>query len=418
MLRQTRHKSMTFHRELLIEKSGDYISPGRGWYHIYTFQPERQDEEQLQWLPLEEEETLVLLRLDICAFRSCSIDDGTLAFIKRIFARFAEAGKDIILRILYDIDGKGMAHEPASFELVCDHMRSIGAVAAEHASHILLAQGLAVGSWGEMHDSKFLQPGQLRQLWEIWTQATKGTIPLAVRRPAYARMLVPQGSPKEPIGLYDDAILADETHMGTFGIRSRREASWQESWCAKDEYKYIRTFMNQVPVGGEVLAAQPAVGEKAVLAELQRMQISYLNSIYDPKVLEKWKHQILSDGQTLYGYIGSHMGYRLVVREVKCCRNRLSITLENNGFAPLYEESAVWLTAMDEENNRREIALTIDLRMLKAGMKKVVCVDIPNNFNDSGGYRLYLRALRKRDGSAIHFANEDAGNELYIGRIE
>lgn len=418
MLHQTRHSSMTFHREILIEKSGDYISPGRGWYHIYTFQPEKHDEEQLQWLPLEEKETLVLLRLDISAFRSCPIDKGALAFTKRIFTRFAEAGKDIILRILYDIDGKGMAHEPASFELVCDHIRSIGAIAAEHAGHILLAQGVAVGSWGEMHDSKYLEPGQIRQLWTIWNQATKGTLPLAVRRPAYARMIMPKGSSKERIGFYDDAILADETHMGTFGIRSRREASWQESWCAEDEYKYIRNFMNQVPVGGEVLAAQTAIGEKEVLAELQRMQISYLNSIYNPEVLDCWKKQILPNGESLYRYIGNHMGYRFFVSDVKYRRKSLVITIENNGFAPLYEEVDGQLIAMDGKQYSKRVPIDLNLRDIGPGAKKTFHVDNLSILQGESGYFLYLKAVRRRDGSVIRFANEGAGNQLAIGRIE
>ena len=57
MIRQIRDIKKAFHKASLEELRGDYVSPGRGWYHIYTFQPDRRDEEQLRWLPLEEKES-------------------------------------------------------------------------------------------------------------------------------------------------------------------------------------------------------------------------------------------------------------------------------------------------------------------------------------------------------------------------
>lgn len=53
----------------------------------------------------------------------------------------------------------------------------------------------------------------------MWNQATAGKVPLAVRKPVYARMIGKDAC----IGLYDDAMLADETHMGTFGIRTQKK---------------------------------------------------------------------------------------------------------------------------------------------------------------------------------------------------
>ncbi len=71
-----------------------YYSPGRGWYHIYTFCPGKKDVEQLKWLPLEEQESLVLLRLDIGQFREKEIDRDTLLFTEMILKRFQNAKKE------------------------------------------------------------------------------------------------------------------------------------------------------------------------------------------------------------------------------------------------------------------------------------------------------------------------------------
>lgn len=400
-----------FHKASLEELHGDYVSPGRGWYHIYTFQPDRQDEEQLKWLPMEEDETLVLLRLDIGAFRNRSIDAQTLAFVERILKCFAENRKDIILRILYDTDGRGMAHEPASIDMVCEHMRSLGKAVTKQASAILLGQGLFVGSWGEMHDSKFLDPEAIRKLWETWQEATEGAIPLAVRKPVYARMI------GDTVGFYDDAILTDETHMGTFGGKSRKEAQAAESWCASDEYAFIRERMDRMPIGGEAIGGTEC-GSKEILTQLKALPVTYLNSIYHPDTMAYWKSMTAPDGGSLYSYIGNHMGYRLVVRDVKWKCRQLMITIENNGFARLYEDVAVELAAQDEQDHWQSRAVDADLRMIEPGTKRLICVENVEESFGKCGYRLYLRAIRKRDGREIRFANEGADSPLLIGTIE
>ena len=410
---------MTFHSAPLVPLEGDYVSPGRGWYHIYTFWPDRRDEEQLRWLPFEEKETLVLLRLNIGAFREKAIDGETLNFIGRILTRFAEAEKDIILRILYDIDGKGMAHEPASFGLVCEHMQSLGRVVAEHADAILLAQGLFVGSWGEMHDSKFLDPAQIRELWQTWNEATEGKVPLAVRKPVYARMIGEEAG----IGLYDDAMLTDETHMGTFGIRTRREASHLESWRAEDEYAFIHKQMNRVPLGGEVIGGAE-LDSGAIRKELRRLSVTYLNSIYHPDVLAQWKNLPAPDSGNLYQYVGDHMGYRLVVHEAGMRRGQLVISIANEGFAPVYEAVSVELIAEDALGHQHSQPVDMDVLSIRPDTKKVfylkggASVDNMMKMRAEGGYQLYLKATRSRDGKAIRFANEGASDRLRIGWIE
>lgn len=413
MMRQIFAAKKRFHGAFLAEQSEKYVSPGRGWYHIYTFQPDKRDEEQLKWLPMEEDETLVLLRLDIGAFRNRSIDAQTLAFVERILKCFAENRKDIILRILYDTDGRGMAHEPASIDMVCEHMRSLGKAVTKQASAILLVQGLFVGSWGEMHDSKFLDPEAIRKLWETWQEATEGAIPLAVRKPVYARMIGEEAG----IGLYDDAMLTDETHMGTFGIRTRREASNLESWRAEDEYVFIDKQMNRVPIGGEVIGGE-TMDSEAIIKELRRLRVTYLNSIYHPDVLTRWKELPAPDGENLYQYVGDHMGYRLVVREAKMRRGQLVIAMENEGFAPLYEAAQLWLVAVDSQQHRCSIKLAFDLRTLLPGVKKTFIVDNMEELHTECEYLLYLQAVRKRDGGMIRFANEGAGRMLRIGNFE
>ena len=173
-----------------------------------------------------------------------------------------------------------------------------------------------------------------------------------------------------------------------------------------------------MPIGGEVLQAETPLAVDRVLEQLRNMQITYLNSIYHPDVLEQWKHKKVADGETLYRYIGNHMGYRFVLRDVRRQRRHLLVTIENNGFAPLYEEAKLWLVAAGEQESQRRIPLEIDLRTIGPGVKIRFRVDNFSEWNVMRGDRLYIRAIRIRDGRELRFANEYAGKWLQIGSIE
>ena len=83
-----------------------------------------------------------------------------------------------------------MENEPSSIKIVKSHMKQLGSIICEHTSEkeslpgkILVHQGLFVGSWGEMHGSKFLSEARMKELSDTFLEATKGSCPIAVRKP-------------------------------------------------------------------------------------------------------------------------------------------------------------------------------------------------------------------------------------------
>ena len=126
-------------------------NPGRGWYHIYTFTLDKREKDGLLYQPYWDDETLVLVRFDIGAFRGMSLSEEALEYADEILKCFHSRGKEIILRVLYDTQGKGMEREPTLFSIVLTHMRQLGAVVRAYESDILITQGLFIGNWGEMH---------------------------------------------------------------------------------------------------------------------------------------------------------------------------------------------------------------------------------------------------------------------------
>ena len=60
----------------------------------------------------------------------------------------------MILRPVYDREGKGRECEPDSFEQVLEHLQQIGGLLRDMQHSVFIFQGMLAGSWGEMHDSR------------------------------------------------------------------------------------------------------------------------------------------------------------------------------------------------------------------------------------------------------------------------
>ena len=385
----------------------DFVNPGRGWYHIYTFRLGKPDYDGLKWLPFYEDESLVLVRLDISDYREKDLDDAALSYGAAVFSVMREHHKDVILRVCYDTEGKGMEREPSSFSQVLTHMRQVAGLAGENEDVILTAQGLLVGSWGEMHTSHFLDPVQIRRLAEVWQEQT--LVPLSFRKPCQMRLF----DERAQIGLYDDAFFSTESHMGTFGEKRKTEADWLEAWIPEDEMEYLHSRKNGSLCGGEAVSGVK-YSEKETIGLLQRMQVTYLNSVYDDRRLTEWKENKLSSGESLYSYIGRHLGYRIAVKKVSWKKNVLSMILENTGFAPMYEPADLFV----EIGGGRNI-LSTDLRRLGSGEQMTVTVstgiDKKVNLNSINEVRTGM--LRRKDGFPIRFANEGAEETLLLGNL-
>jgi len=71
-------------------------NPGRGWYHIYTFTLDKREKDGLLYQPYWDDETLVLVRFDIGAFRGMSLSEEALEYADEILKCFHSRGKEII----------------------------------------------------------------------------------------------------------------------------------------------------------------------------------------------------------------------------------------------------------------------------------------------------------------------------------
>ncbi len=405
--------------EVQLQETAEYIrNPGQGWYKIYTYDAgvpfDIEDEKA------SNEEQLALVRISLERYRTERITQEGIENIRRILRFFDAAGTDLILRIAYDFEGKGMEKEPDLFSQVQDHIIQLAPLIREFENRILVFQGLFVGNWGEMHHSKFLSEKRLRDLEKAFRSGGNKSVFLALRRPVFLRMLMQ--AEENPYGkrtLFDDAIGASETDMGTFGMKTAGKALWKEAWAREEELDFIGKICEEAPFGGEVL--MPAEGYDLTPAQtievFRRVHLSYLNCQYDKKRLDGWKKQFLQrndlwDGVSLYDYIGAHMGYRFCVRNVTVTDTggdgvkNLSVEIENTGFGNLFQEAQAEFVHIDEYQRRYCQPLDWDARKWNS-KSKVTCTA---KLRLRPG-RWYLCLRRKWDGRQILFANK---NPVYI----
>lgn len=413
----------------LRETAEELSNPARGWYQIHTFLAEQEpDFEELRWC-LHPKDTLAFLLIDIGYFRNQDLDQEVLERLCRIFAFFSERSYDCIVRVVYDHEGKALIREPLHFFQVKSHLEQIGSVLRQFSECIFVFQGMLVGNWGEMHSSRFLEQNCLRQMAEILRIGKGEETYLAVRRPVYWRILHEEQRGKrtvcaEDMGLFDDAILASETHLGTFGTESRKQAGWNSPWKREEELAFETEIGKCAPNGGEAVYGQVYLQEltpSKVLVCLRKMQITYLNRVHDARMLEVWKEWQYPGtgvwkGKSVYDYIGAHMGYRFLIRNVYITRRntyQVDIEIENVGFASYYQEAEIYLEFTGGKGECISKVLEGQMKRWKSGeLRKLTCTI------EAGAGALFLSGRRKRDGAAIWFGNvSDEQGRVLLGDL-
>lgn len=337
-----------------------------------------------------------------------------------------------------------MENEPSSIKIVKSHVKQLGSIIYEHMSKkeslpgkILVHQGLFVGSWGEMHGSKFLTEARMKELSDTFLEATKGSCPIAVRKPVQLRQLSCQKTASNiNFTLFNDAIFGSETDLGTYGTIQKSalpENSERKKtpWAREDELSWQQSFMQQSFCGGEVLGGMNTVSESSgntdypqrtldwnqVVADLAKMHVSYLNSIYSKEVLDDWKaHRIMWNGEEIseYDYIGRHMGYRFTVTHVKISKNVITLTIKNTGFANLCEEAVCRLILTENNENVKAFEIKSDPRTWNSGTDTVIECPILQEVwtQQSQQTKIFLQLIRKRDGRIIEWANEEYDHKV------
>lgn len=448
-----RSNSLITFEKLFGKESTDYDgNPSKGWYGLYPFViSEEPDFDNLVW-SLADGDVIALVRIDIGRRQpgvgtDSPFTDAELDRADRILTWFEKHSREVILRITYDTEGKGMEHEPSIIKNVAGHMRQLGPVIAAHADNIIVHQGIFVGSWGEMHDSKFLSENAVCELYETLVSACGNKVRIAVRTPMQHRFIMKYltrymgtGNADTDTGilrpaLYNDAILSSENDMCTYAGGRTVWADYQDEVCT------------YAVCGGEAIHDNPLNDYDNAVKELANMHITYLNRQYDMAVLDKWRS---NNG---YDYIGTHLGYRFVVTDTAVGRDAeeetggktqtgvgsiyINVRIANRGFACVYDRVRLLAEFRGKDGgciSRAEVMS--DMSRIKPGDECTAVIRLPqecsympevheremhqmdnDSFNSEAVATLWLRLERVKDAKVLGFANEGAGAALLVGAV-
>lgn len=375
--KSSRHWETAVSVDSFSESAAPLSNPDRGTYLIYGFAITDQN---INYSTLvadkfknDRSNTLAMIQINLRNYSNGEISEAGLEHIAELFGALRSVtGKRLLVRFLYDWDGKNLSTEPESLDIILAHIRQLAPILRNNSDQIFVVQGLFLGNWGEMNGSKFLKNDNYKLLTNALTSATDDSTFLAVRMPAQWRAITEladitadslTGHPYAwRFSLYNDGIMGNEGDYGTYGTRSRAEAGDFTLWNRSEELAFQNQLCSYVPNGGEVIINNTFNDYENALPTLRQMHITYINEDYDRKVFQKWEQTVISNGSVYdgldgYTYIKRHLGYRLLINSADMAYHveddsmTFRVDMQNTGFAPLYGSKEGRLILHHTQNN-------------------------------------------------------------------
>lgn len=435
---------ISYSEEVLPESSAELRNPYIGWYQIYTYELSDTAVFDLSEISALEQRTgLALLEFNLKNYADGPVSDTGLSKLSQILESWRPTGRQLIVRFLYDWDGNAKTTEPSSLSVILNHMAQTSEIVNRYSDCIYILQGIFIGSWGEMHDSRYANAEDMLTLINHLASLTSPSILLAVRTPQQWRLFADSeepltvsgafdGSLASRLSLFNDGMLGSDTDLNTYGPDISFPSSYEKR-SRKDELAFQNTLCNYVPNGGEVVIPNPRNDFSEAVRDLSDMHVSYLNSEYDKDVLSKWQADTYSgsglyEGMNGLDYISRHLGYRYVLRSSKCPSVLpwektafFSVTLENVGFSSCCRPFDVSLTLRETSTGRTEhLPVITDTRLLTPG--KTVQLTIPFEIRNyaTGTYDVRLKITDPASDAPVSLANEGEQDEngYLIGHLK
>ena len=423
------------------ETSEALSNPDCGGYYIYDFLITDNQEDYDSIIPIlfgvHSETNLALIEVDLSNYRNGPISYDGLSNINSLFKAISMTNKRMILRFLYDRNGKAFETEPKNINIIFTHMGQLKEIVRTYSDSIYTMQGLFIGNWGEMHGSRYSTDREICLLAEKLVSTTEKFF-LSVRTPSYWRLITSfqgdliqakSGVIGSRFGLYNDGIFGNEYDTGTYGGASKANVSYSDKWLRSEEIEFQNELCRDVPNGGEVILPGRFNDLENAICDMRNMHISYLNLGYDAEVWNKWANCSVSEDSVFDGmdgktYIERHLGYRFVIKNINIMKKRLSntviltLSIANYGFAPIYESVTGYLELKGKEHSYSYV-MDGNLKQLSGKMNETSELKSVISVNDieSDDYRILFHALNCR-GSNIEFGNCSENGMYQLGVIQ
>lgn len=403
-------------------------NPYMGWYKIYGYSLSDQNnytqKSILEECSKDTNTRLALLQINLKDYRNSQISEYGLLQLQTIFEAFISTDKSLIVRFVYDWNGKAISSEPDDLNTILTHMEQVGTIVNQYSNNIYTMQGLFVGNYGEMNGSNYLSLENMQTLADKLSSVIDSSIPLAVRTPAQLRTITAQNTGlASRFGLYNDGMLGSESDYGTYGnISLINSTSPSDKLTRADELAFQYELCNKFPNGGEVINDNPYNDFDNACIDLATMHVSYLNYQYDDKVLNKWKASIYTgndvyNGLNGYDYITAHMGYRYVLSSALLEFNTfkdqtatLKLNIKNVGFSSSYHnfEITAYVTNTDTQATYK-IPIYANTSQWYSNTTAQLNIPLDIRSYQNGNYQIGLAITD--NNNLIYMANNNLGSD-------
>lgn len=431
--------SVTYEQSISQESNSIMQNPFRGFYKIngYMLSDKTNKKEltkQIKQNCKANSYPLVLLEINLKNYANTDISSSAQQQLDTILTQYTSAKKQIILRFLYDWDGKALQSEPSDFFRIKNHIQQLSSTINKYKNCIYIIQGAFIGNVGEMNNSNYNDIDQIRQLIETLAESTDPQIYLAVRTPAQLRSILRTRTPLSSqdsesgnlasrLGLYNDGMLGNVYDMGTYDDTPITSGSdMDEPGTREEELLYQYKLCQYVPNGGEVAIDNEYNDLENAVTDLAQMHVSYLNSEHEEDVLNKWKKSTYTgddvfSGCTGYDYVEAHLGYRYFIQEshldfhsIVGDDTTLYLTIANSGFSSAYKKYDTTLLITNQDTGKtKRLETTIDNRRISGNDQVTFKISPDIRSLKKGTYTLSLEMKDSYTEDCIHFAN--AGSE-------
>lgn len=442
-----RYRSCRYEAETFTESTAQLSNPYQGFLHMkgYRLSDEQPvTAETLSDVPSMHPETrLQMLQIQLSNYQNEPLSDNALAQLDLIFQAWSATNKQLIIRFLYDWNGKAKETEPNELATILQHMEQVGPVINRYADHIYILQGIFVGNCGEMNNSEHMK--DMPVLIDKLAQVTDPAIYLSVRTPQHWRIInnvldCPSPFPAfddslaSRLGLFNDGMLGSGNDVGTYGDTPRAEATNPSyKGTRADELAFQDALCRYVPNGGEVVLECSFNDFENAVHDLSLMHVSYLSAAYESDVFLKWKNTIYT-GEDCFGgcngfdYIAAHLGYRFVLQDSVLSFDTwrddtalLSFSIKNVGFANSLKAFPTKIILYNRETNEGiSLDTGLDVRTLQCGETKDVSLSLPVRDLTQGEWDVFFQMTDVCGDEQILLANENKNTDdgYLLGRLQ
>lgn len=393
-----------------------YPNTERGFIKTYPVYSEGGSLDLAQLRLLRGQNLSMILRVFyLDKFKTQAISSTELELIQADLDKTREAGLKIILRFAYTDD---MAGTDASYAIIEQHLDQLKPLFEMNKDIIAFVQAGLIGAYGEWHDSSngLATVENERKVLNKLLSVLPVEIMVQVRTPGQKQQIFNSNLPvsreiaytsegRARVGHHNDCFLTGGTEYGTYNN-------------IVAEKQYISNDALYVPVGGET--CPPATGYSpdcsAGRMDMKALRWTYLNLDWYPPTINAWK----SSG--CFDEFQAFLGHRIALIKASLPDEatvngdlKISITINNRGYAPLYNKKAVSLVLKSKSSGQfYGVPLSIDIRDSKPALDLAVEETLKLTGIPAGDYDLYLKiadqaeSLKNRPEYSVRLANTGA----------